>query len=208
MAESKTEDLLKKRAEAQGMELEKVEVDVLVKEDIPDEEKFVTEEDLIEEDTLPEPEIGPEEVTVDEVYEEPEARPMINEHSEIYHVMRTVGRSENRELGILTGASFDREISSYLESGFEVIDVLAAGYSADGDRILFILGRRADGEVSGFKEMHLIKRTIGVGQGAVSGFSADLWLNHHIQDLGWKLYRAMQNGAPPEGINMLWILLR
>lgn len=132
--------------------------------------------------------------------------PIINEYTEIYHYMRTVGSVSNPKFGILAGPELDAEVNSILKAGYQIVDVLAAGYSPEGDRILFIFGK-AEGEQE-YTEMHFVKRVLGIGEGAITGFNADVWVNYQIEMEGYRVLKTLLNGTPPEGIIVLWILVR
>lgn len=135
------------------------------------------------------------------------APPIINDYDQIYHYMRTVGDNPSPQYGILSGDQLDAEIGTILESGLQITDVLPAGFSPTGDRVLFIFGRPVSGEME-YKECHFIRRVIGIAEGAITGYSADTWINHHIEMKGWRILKTIINGTPPEGIITIWILVR
>lgn len=209
------EDRLKKRAEATDVEAEKFsgdapqgeegnlppKLDVALYEpgNTPDGgiTRPLTDEEAADE--APSENVQPK----DEVFIPP---PFINEYTEVYHYMRTVGTISNPQFGILAGAELDAEVNSILKGGYGIIDVLAAGYSPEGDRILFIFGKR-EGEQE-YTEMHFVKRVLGIGEGAITGFNADVWVNYQIEQEGYRIFKTLLNGSPPEGIVILWILVR
>ena len=134
-------------------------------------------------------------------------RPTINDHDQIYHYMRTIGSNPNPQYGILSGDQLDAEIGTILASGLQIIDVLPAGFSPEGDRVLFIFGRPVSGEEE-YEELHFVRRVIGIAEGAITGYSADTWINHYVEQKGWRILKTIINGTPPEGIITIWILVR
>ena len=200
---------LKKRAEAADVEVEEFsgdapqgeEENLPPKPDVEEEAEINTTLDVPEADA-PRGEDEPAELPEDFV-----PPPLINEYTEVYHYMRTVGSISNPQFGILAGPELDAEVNSILKAGYDIVDVLAAGYSPEGDRILFIFGKAVDG-VSEYTEMHFVKRVLGIGEGAITGFNADVWVNYQIENEGYRIYKTLLNGSPPEGIIVLWILVR
>jgi hypothetical protein len=208
------EERLKKRAEASDVEVFAGDAPDRAEEIVPGlEEAPESEEDFEQASTISttsgEPEVdAPEEPkSLDEMPEGFVAPPIINDYTEVYHYMRTVGMTSNPQFGILAGPELDAEVNSILKGGYDIIDVLAAGYSPEGDRILFIFGKATDGEPK-FTEMHFVKRVLGLGEGAITGFNADVWINYQIEVEGYRVYKTLLNGAPPEGVVLLWILVR
>lgn len=147
------------------------------------------------------------EVAVEQAPEEFVPPSVINDYDQIYHYMRTIGVSPNPQAGILSGDQLDAEIGTILESGLQIIEVLPAGYSPEGDRVMFIFGRPVDGKPK-YKELHFIRRVMGIADGAVTGFQADTWMNHMVEMEGWRLLKTILNGTPPEGIIVIWIFVR
>ena len=212
-AEESAEERLKKRAEGANVEIFDGDPPVGEEEIVPG----PADAELSDDSASWNPQGLKEEETVDEVVEFPKddeelpedfvPLPIINEYTEVYHYMRTVGMVSNPKFGILAGPELDAEVNSILKAGYQIIDVLAAGYSPEGDRILFIFGKAINGEQK-FTEMHFVKRVLGIGEGAITGFNADVRVNYHIEMEGYKVYKTLLNGAPPEGIVLLWILVR
>jgi hypothetical protein len=204
--EESAEDRLKKRAEVANVEVFDGDSPVGEEEIVPGPNLEAQEE--IE--TFEKVSESQEAMEGDETPELPEViapHQIINEYTEVYHYMRTVGMVSNPQSGIMAGAELDAEVNSILAGGYDIIDVLAAGYSPEGDRILFIFGKSVDGEKK-HNEMHFVKRVLGIGEGAITGFNADVWVNYQIEIEGYKVYKTLLNGAPPEGIVLLWILVR
>ena len=150
---------------------------------------------------------GAQENSGDSPPEESSAPPVINEYDQIYHYMRTIGGNPNPQYGILSGYQLDAEIGTILASGLQIIDVLPAGFSPEGDRVLFVFGRPVIGEAE-YEEHHFVRRVIGIAEGAITGYSADTWINHYVEQKGWRILKTIINGTPPEGIITIWILVR
>jgi len=216
-SKTKSKEVLERRAMAEGVNLagddpaiDEKDIPLVEKKRLVEKERLI--EQFVDEEYLKEnTEEIPEQVENERQKEENNpmiALPIVNEYINIYSFMRTLGRMASVEAGVLTVDQFDIEVSDYLKAGAEIVDVLPAGFSTDGDRILFMFGHRADGKPGKYTEAHLIKRVVGWGLGYETGTNVDGWLNLQIEVKGWKLFKAMINGTFPEGLNMIYVMVR
>jgi hypothetical protein len=126
---------------------------------------------------------------------------------EVHHTVRTLAAIAQPGTDKVSGAEADALVTARFREGWGLMDFQTLGLTQQGISVLWVFGRSKKG--AGLTEAKHVSRSVssfGAGP-TVTGFQADAYLAGYLAD-GWRLAFVRNAGYTPEGLNMVWLLVR